>query len=220
MRASTSPARARATARSAASWLWRVGTSRYGARSTDSVAATARILGSGPTSTGTMSPARAASIAPRSEFRSTGWTTAVLSGSRPRLAAIVRVDRRQDGAQPLHLLRGGDDLGNAVDHDLARVVHATTLEGHAMRRRILECRRHRRGDRFSDAHRSLEPESLLDVDRAGAGELRSEQRRDQCAAPHPEDFEVVAREAANEAGRIAHLDLVEGPVLDRVHRTP
>ena len=74
--ASTSPARASSTAFAAAAWLCGTDTTRYEPRSTPSAWATARILSSGPTSTGVISPRRAASIGPSSESRSQGWTTA------------------------------------------------------------------------------------------------------------------------------------------------
>ena len=67
IRDSTSPARAMATAFSAAAWLCCVDTIRNGDRSTCSASATARIFASGPTSTGTISPHFAASSAPSSE---------------------------------------------------------------------------------------------------------------------------------------------------------
>ncbi len=60
--ASTSPARASSTAFSAAAWLCSTATIRYGDRSTPSARATARIFASGPTSTGTIRPRRAASM--------------------------------------------------------------------------------------------------------------------------------------------------------------
>ena len=61
--ASTSPARANATARSAAAWLCGAATIRYGVMSMFAAAATARIFASGPTSIGTIRPRFADSIA-------------------------------------------------------------------------------------------------------------------------------------------------------------
>ena len=83
MSASTSPARAMATACCAAAWLCSVDRILQPARSIPSASATARIFASGPTRTGTISPRRAASSGPSSESRSHGWTTAQVTGASP-----------------------------------------------------------------------------------------------------------------------------------------
>ena len=132
-------------------------------------------------------------------------------------ARLVRVNGRHDHAWPRDLLRGRDDLGRAVDDDLAPLAHAATLEGHTVRRGILGLDGHRRRDRFPERHRPPELKGLPEVDRARAGKSRPEQRRDRRCAPDPDEVRLFAGERSHEARRVAHLDLVEGPVLDHVH---
>jgi hypothetical protein len=88
--ASTSPARASATASAAAAWLCSVATMRRSARSAPASSAVARIFASGPTRTGRIRPSSAASIGPISETGSQGWTTAVTTGSSSAQASISR----------------------------------------------------------------------------------------------------------------------------------
>ena len=81
MSISTSPVRASATAAAAEAWLCSVATMRMPVRSALFACATVRMRAGGPTSTGTISPRRAASSAPSSESRSQGCATAQATGS-------------------------------------------------------------------------------------------------------------------------------------------
>ena len=90
IRSSPLPSRISATAQAAAAWLCGASTISRPARSMPCSAATARIFASGPTRTGSISPAAAASSAPRSEVSSQGWATIVTAGVPSRAAAISR----------------------------------------------------------------------------------------------------------------------------------
>ena len=95
--ASTWPARASSTAFSAAAWLCSTGTIWNDEMSIRSARATARILASGPTSTGTIRSRFAASMAPASESRSQGCTTAQVTGGSPsqRLRSFANASLRR-----------------------------------------------------------------------------------------------------------------------------
>ena len=110
-----------------------------------SARATARIFASGPTSTGTIRPRFAASIAPSSESRSHGCTTAQVTGGsalaaleelrEPVVAAQDQLRRRDVGV--------GDALGrrrdrrHAVDQHVAVLVRAAAVEIDAVSVRVL-----------------------------------------------------------------------------------
>ena len=87
IRPSTCPARASATAATAAAWLCSVETISYPLMFNPAALATRWIFAAGPTNIGLMSRWRAASSAPRSDSVSQGWTTAIGSGGRRRLRA-------------------------------------------------------------------------------------------------------------------------------------
>jgi hypothetical protein len=116
-----------------------------------------------------------------------------------------------------HLLGGCDDLGGPLDEGRARLIHATTLERHAACRSVLRGRGHRGRDRFSDRHRPPEAERLLDIGSPGAGQASAEQFGDHRAATPGEALDVFRGQRADEARGIAHLDLIEEPVLNAVH---
>ena len=85
-----SPLRTRATEAAALAWLCGVSTIRTPARSIPAAAATRRMRCSGPTSSGTISFAAAAAIAPPSEGASHGCAIAVGAAGRLSQWAISR----------------------------------------------------------------------------------------------------------------------------------
>ena len=90
IRSSPLPSRISATARAAAAWLWAASTISQPVEVDAVLGGDGADLRSGPTSTGSIRPASAASMAPRSEVSSQGWTTTVRGGSTSRAAAIRR----------------------------------------------------------------------------------------------------------------------------------
>ena len=158
---------------------------------------------------------------------------------------VVDVNVGKDGARTLHLLRRRDHLGGAGDDGLALLVRTRAIEGDAVPLRVLRLRRDRHGDAVARRNGPPEAQRLPEVDGAGAGELRPQEGGDERPAPHPvgddlvehvapgvllvhvgrvdvprhrgEDADIILGKGADEAGGVADLDLVEGPVLDVVH---
>ena len=160
---------------------------------------------------------------------------------------LPQLDFGEDDAGARNLLGWRDDICSAGDDLLRLLIHGPAIENNPVRFFDLVPHLHRNGDRVAEADGSLEMQRLVDIDGPWTGELRSEHRGDQRAAPHAvrhdlveritfrerviqmrrvdiprhncEQLDVLVGERSNEARCVSQLDLVESPVFDTFHST-